>query len=107
MFSLRPFSVTTRRCFLAAWFSSVTLPRASVTTRSPAPGACAGGQHLQAHHGAVLAADQLHHVLEPPADDLGERATGALADAEDPVVDLQRAGRAAAGPPAIRLPMVT
>jgi hypothetical protein len=30
----------------------------------------AGGQQLQAHDGADLAANQLHHIIEPPADDI-------------------------------------
>ena len=51
-----------------------------------------GRQDLQAHLRAGLAADQLHDIVQAPADDVGERAALALADAGDAVVDVQRAG---------------
>ena len=55
-------------------------------------GGRAGRQHLQAHHGAGLAADQLHHIVQAPADHVLERPALALADAGDAVVGVQRAG---------------
>ncbi len=57
-----------------------------------AAGGRAGRQHLQAHRRAGLAADQLHHVIQPPADDVGERSLMSLADADDAVVGAERAG---------------
>ena len=76
----------------AACASSVTLLRVNSSIFSGVPGAAPRGQHLQPHSGAGLAADQLHHVVEPPADDVGERPVVALADAGDAVVGLERAG---------------
>ncbi|MPN08953.1 hypothetical protein SDC9_156241 [bioreactor metagenome] len=40
------------------------------------------------HHGAALgAADQRHHVIHPPAHDVGQRAVLALGDADDAVAN--------------------
>ena len=52
----------------------------------------AGGQYLQPHQRAGLAADLLHHVVQPPADHVLEAAALALADAGDAIVGVQRAG---------------
>ena len=49
-------------------------------------------QDLQAHLRIALAADQLHDVIEAPADHVGKRAFTALADRHDPVVGLERVG---------------
>src|SRR5438874_1855494 len=57
-----------------------------------APGGRAGRQYLQAHRCAGLAADQLHHVIQPPADDVGERTLVSLAHTDDAVVGAERAG---------------
>ena len=59
----------------------------------------AGGQDLQAHGRADLAADDLHHVVETPADHVDRLAALAFADREDAVIGVQRAvhGRGAAG----------
>ncbi len=51
-----------------------------------AAGRGARGQHLQAHHRADRAADELHDVVEAPADHVGERAFLALADGRDAIV---------------------
>ena len=66
----------------------------------------AGRQHLQAHLRARLAANQLHHVVEAPADHVGERAFLALADAGDAVVATS-VPATAAGPPSMTFMMVT
>ena len=49
-------------------------------------------QHLQAHLRARAAADQLHDVVDAPAEHVGDRAFLALADAGDAILDGQRAG---------------
>ena len=52
---------------------------------------CPRRQHLQAHEGARRAADQLHHVVQAPADDVDELAVLALRNAGDAVVGLDLA----------------
>ena len=47
-------------------------------------------QHLQPHGRARLAANELHDIIEAPADDVGELALEALADADDAVVGVER-----------------
>ena len=46
----------------------------------------ARGQHLQAHGRAGLAANELHHVVETPADDVLDRAVLALRNGGDAIV---------------------
>ena len=50
---------------------------------------CASGQDLQMHDGVDLAADQLHDVIQSPADHVGDFAALAFANADDAVVDVQ------------------
>ncbi len=66
----------------------------------------AGREDLQAHRRAGLAADQLHDVVETPADHVGVWAVVALADRDDAIV-LVSVPAAAAGPPSMMFRMVT
>ena len=63
-------------------------------------------QDLQPHHGVSRAADQLHDVVEPPADHVGHLAGFALADGRDAVVGLEPV-EAAAEPPGMTFMTVT
>src|SRR6185437_181213 len=56
------------------------------------PGRRAGRQYLQPDRRARLAADELHHVIEAPADDAGHRTIGTLTHAGDAIARLQGAG---------------
>ncbi len=81
-----------RSSFCAACASSVTLLRVNSSVFSGVPGAAPAGQHLQAHLRARAAANELHDVVDAPAEHVGDRAFLALADAGDAVLDGQRAG---------------
>ena len=81
-----------RSSFCAACASSVTLLRVNSSVFSGGSGRRARRQHLQAHLRACAAADQLHHVVDAPAEHVGDRTFLALADAGDAVLDGQRAG---------------
>ena len=59
--------------FFAACDSSVIFERFSESWFSGEPGRRASRQDLQPHHGVHRPADQLHDVVEPPADDVGQR----------------------------------
>ncbi len=57
-----------------------------------------GGQYFQAHLGAFLAADQIDHVVEPPADHIDHFPAAPLADAGNAVAGVESSrlvGRAA------------
>ena len=73
--------------------------RVSASSFSERAGRSAGRQDLQTNGRADLAANDLHHVVEPPADHVDEFPALAFADREDAVIGVQRAvhGRGAAG----------
>ena len=54
-----------------------------------AVGASIRWQHVDAQRSALLAADLLHHVIDFPADHVGHRRLGALANADDAVARLE------------------
>ena len=74
--------------FLAACDSSVIFERFSEICDSWRARRGGSRQDLQPHERAFRPADQLHDVVEAPADDVGQRARFALADGGDAVADL-------------------
>ena len=51
-----------------------------------------GGQDVQPHPGALVAADQVHDIVDAPADHVGQRALVALPDRNHAVAHLHLAG---------------
>ena len=68
-----PSRVTLRTSFCAACASSVTLLRVNSSIFSGEPGAAPAGSTCRRTGRAGLAADELHDIIEAPADDVGER----------------------------------
>ena len=88
-----------RISFFAACASSVILARGRTTVRSAAPGAVLPGWTCRLDVRTERAADQLHDVVEAPADHVDEFAVLALAHGDDAIGGLDLTGllRRAAG----------
>ena len=88
--------------------SSVIFARLSARCPSGDPGEAEAGRICSRTNGVFRAADQLHDVVEAPADDVGERRQfSPWPSGRDAIADLDRPVEAAAEPPGRTFMIVT